>query len=91
MAKGTVSWVDSGTGHGFIAPEEGGKDLFVHPADITGGSKTLVAGASVEFGRGVGNKGRIIATNIVLAAAGSQNGPPMETQNRMGPSEVFKV
>lgn len=68
MASGTVTWVDSRTGYGFVAPEGGGKDLFLHPADIVSGSKTLVVGATVEFGRGVGINGRIIATDVVLRA-----------------------
>jgi CspA family cold shock protein len=66
MPSGTVTWIDSSTGYGFISPTGGGKDLFVHPADIISGSKTLVMGATVEFGLGVGIKGGIISTNIVL-------------------------
>jgi cold shock CspA family protein len=67
MPSGTVTWVDSRTGYGFISPTGGGKDLFLHPADIISGSKTLVVGATVEFVLGVGIKGGIISTNIVLS------------------------
>jgi cold shock protein len=58
MANGTVKWFNDSKGYGFIAPAEGGKDLFVHHTNIVGnGFKTLAEGASVEFERVEGEKG----------------------------------
>ena len=50
MATGTVEWFNDAKGYGFIQPEEGGKDLFVHHSQIAGeGFKTLAEGAKVEY------------------------------------------
>ena len=58
MATGTVKWFNDAKGYGFIAPENGGKDVFVHFSNITGeGFKTLTEGARVEFETREGQKG----------------------------------
>jgi CspA family cold shock protein len=58
MASGTVKWFNDAKGYGFIAPEGGGKDVFVHFSNITGdGFKTLAEGARVEFETREGQKG----------------------------------
>ena len=50
MAKGTVKWFNDQKGYGFITPEDGSKDLFVHHTAIQGeGFKSLRDGQSVEF------------------------------------------
>ena len=50
MATGTVKWFNDSKGFGFITPEEGGKDLFVHFSNIAGsGFKSLTEGAKVEY------------------------------------------
>jgi len=50
MTKGNVKWFNDQKGYGFITPEGGGKDLFVHHQDIQGeGFKTLAEGQAVEF------------------------------------------
>lgn len=58
MATGTVKWFDDAKGYGFIAPDEGGKDLFVHHTNInTAGFRSLAEGARVEFEAQEGRKG----------------------------------
>ncbi|RJS93251.1 cold-shock protein [Salinisphaera sp. Q1T1-3] len=58
MAKGTVKWFSSEKGFGFIAPEDGSKDLFVHHSEIQmQGFATLDDGQAVEFEVGEGKKG----------------------------------
>ena len=65
MTTGTVKWFNDAKGYGFITPEDGGKDLFVHFSQISGnGFKTLVEGAKVEFEAREGAKGPE-ATNVV--------------------------
>ncbi|HET6848388.1 MAG TPA: cold-shock protein [Gaiellales bacterium] len=58
MATGTVKWFNDSKGYGFIAPDDGGKDLFVHFSSIAGaGFKTLVEGAKVTYEAREGQKG----------------------------------
>ncbi|RKY07286.1 MAG: cold-shock protein [Planctomycetota bacterium] len=58
MAVGTVKWFDEKKGFGFIIPEEGGDDLFVHHSSIvTEGFRTLQDGQKVEFEAAQGKKG----------------------------------
>ena len=65
MSTGTVKWFDAGKGYGFITPDDGGKDLFVHHSEIqSSGYKTLNDGQKVEFEVGQGQKGPC-ATKVV--------------------------
>jgi CspA family cold shock protein len=69
MATGTVKWFNDSKGYGFITPDEGSKDLFVHHSNIAGeGFKSLSEGARVEFEPREGAKGPE-ATNVVTVAA----------------------
>ena len=58
MATGTVKWFSDPKGYGFITPDEGGKDLFIHHSNIVGGGyKSLDEGAKVVFEQREGSKG----------------------------------
>ena len=65
MGKGTVKWFNTEKGFGFITPDEGSADLFVHHSEIQmAGRATLVDGQAVEFEVGEGQKGPC-AKNVV--------------------------
>jgi CspA family cold shock protein len=65
--KGTVKWFNDAKGYGFITPEQGGKDLFVHHSNIEGeGYRSLAEGQQVEFSIGQGPKGEF-ATEVSKA------------------------
>ncbi len=58
MPEGTVKWFNADKGFGFIQPEEGGDDLFVHFSAIqSDGYKSLDDGQRVSFNVGQGQKG----------------------------------
>ena len=58
MAQGTVKWFNGEKGFGFIAPDDGSKDVFVHYSEISGsGYRSLEENQRVEFEVEQGNKG----------------------------------
>jgi CspA family cold shock protein len=58
VVTGTVKWFNDSKGFGFITPEDGGKDVFVHHSAIQGtGFKTLAEGQKVQFEVTQGPKG----------------------------------
>ena len=65
VLKGTVKWFNDAKGYGFISPEEGDKDLFVHMSSIQmEGFKTLKDGQEVEYEVGESDRGPV-AQNVV--------------------------
>ena len=64
MATGTVKWFNDDKGYGFITPDDGGNDLFVHHSNIQmSGFKTLKDGQRVQYEAAKGKKGPE-ATNV---------------------------
>lgn len=68
MANGTVKWFNSTKGFGFIAPETGGKDVFVHISALErSGLSGLDDGQKVTYDVEAGRDGRESAINLALA------------------------
>jgi len=67
MANGTVKWFSDQKGYGFITPDDGGKDLFVHQSAIVAdGFRSLAEGAKVSYDIEQGPKGPAAANVQVL-------------------------
>ena len=65
MQKGTVKWFNAAKGFGFIVPDDGSEDVFVHYSVVDAtGYKQLSDGQAVEFEAARGNKG-MAATRVV--------------------------
>lgn len=69
MSSGTVKWFNETKGYGFIQPEEGGNDIFVHISAVEkAGMRTLTEGQKVTFDVEMDErKGKSSATNIQAA------------------------
>jgi len=64
VSTGKVKWFDERKGYGFITPDDGGADLFVHHSNIeANGFRSLKEGQDVEYEMGEGQKGPQ-ATNV---------------------------
>jgi CspA family cold shock protein len=57
LATGTVKWFNEEKRFGFITPDEGGRDLFVHQSGLADGIRSLPDGAKVSFDAEEGDKG----------------------------------
>ena len=68
MSIGTVKWFNATKGYGFIQPEDGSKDVFVHISDVQrSGLNGLNEGDKVELELQRGQQGKISAGNLRLA------------------------
>jgi cold shock protein len=68
MPEGTVKWFSNEKGYGFITPDDGSNDLFVHFSNISGdGYRSLDDGARVAYESEEGPKGPV-ATNVSLVS-----------------------
>ena len=69
MPTGTVKWFNDDKGYGFVTPDDGSKDVFVHHSAIVGeGFKSLAEGAKVEYGVEQGPKGPQAQSVSVVAS-----------------------
>ncbi len=67
MATGTVKWFNSTKGFGFIAPDDGGKDVFVHISAVErAGLKGLNDNQKISYELQAGRDGRASAADLVL-------------------------
>jgi CspA family cold shock protein len=86
MPQGTVKWFDDEKGFGFISPEDGSEDVFVHHTGIVGsGFKSLSEGEKVTYEVSQGRKGPQ-ATNVSEGSSGSE--PRTTTESLRVPLDV---
>jgi CspA family cold shock protein len=65
MSIGTVKWFNPTKGYGFVAPDEGGKDIFVHISAVQkAGMRTLTQGEKIQFDIESQKDGRAAAVNL---------------------------
>jgi CspA family cold shock protein len=68
MPTGTVKWFNTEKGYGFIAPDEGGKDVFVHVTAVKdAGMEALAENQKVAFQVTEGRDGRVLASELTTA------------------------
>ena len=67
MATGTVKWFNNKKGYGFITPDEGGQDIFVHISAVQkAGMRTLNEGAKISYEL-MGERGKTVAGELKVA------------------------
>lgn len=67
MASGTVKWFNSTKGYGFIMPDDGSKDVFVHITAVQqAGKRSLNEGEKVTYDLEKGDRGRVSAVNLTF-------------------------
>ncbi len=96
MGRGTVKWFSADKGFGFITPDDGGKDLFVHHPGIVGeGYISLIEGSRVTFDVEQGDKGptavNVRLTAIQVPAGVVDSPPPVERPTLRLPDEPLKA
>lgn len=77
LARGRVISFDRIKGYGFVAPESGGEDVFVHVNDLYGDKNLLTAGSTVEFELEEGDRGPKASAIKVVARAAEADGDRM--------------
>ena len=65
MSEGTVKWFNAQKGYGFIQPEDGSKDVFVHITAVeAAGMRSLNEGQRISFDLEPGRQGKVAAVNL---------------------------
>jgi len=64
VSTGTVKWFNERKGYGFIVPDDGSEDLFVHNSEIQPEGSSLKDAQKVEYEVGTGKKGRTCAVKV---------------------------
>jgi CspA family cold shock protein len=68
MSTGTVKWFNATKGYGFIKPDDGSNDVFLHISDVQrSGLQDVREGDKLEFDLQRGQQGKISATNLKMA------------------------
>ncbi len=79
MVTGTVKWFNPAKGFGFIEPEDGSKDAFVHISAVeSSGLSSLNEGQKVQFDLVPGREGKVAAENLVDLSSGEGAAPAAE-------------
>lgn len=89
-ADGTVSWYDDAKGFGFITPESGGPDVFVHARELAGGLAELREGDRVTYDVVAGEKGPQ-ARDVRLARGSAPRGAASTPRGRSGHREASGI
>lgn len=80
--KGTVKWFNTVKGFGFITPEDGSSDVFVHQSSIQmEGFRSLADGESVEYQVEIDNSGRKKAVSVTGPEGADVQGAPFQPQS----------
>ncbi len=67
MASGTVKWFNPVKGYGFVSPDDGSRDVFIHISAVErAGLKTLQEGQKVDYDLVPGRNGKSAAENLVI-------------------------
>ncbi|KAL0702718.1 hypothetical protein Bca4012_058840 [Brassica carinata] len=84
-STGTVNWFSDAKGYGFIAPDDGGEELFVHQSSIfSDGFRTLTVDEPVEYAIAIGNDGKTKAVDVTAPGGGSLNKKEMNSRGNGG-------
>jgi CspA family cold shock protein len=72
MATGNVKWFNQTKGYGFIQPDDGSSDVFVHITAVQeAGLRTLLEGQKLAYDVGAGRNGKLAASSLRVMAGGS--------------------